>query len=229
MEDFGIRHFGAFVAAGVLLNLTPGPDLLYAITRAGAQGPRAGWAAALGTSAGCLVHVALGALGVAALLAASASAFALLKLVGAAWLAWLGLRMLLAPAQAPAPDTRTRAADGTVARHPGLADVFREAALINMLNPKVALFFLAFVPQFVAPQAARPGLAFAVLGAVFVFNGTLVTGALGMAAATAATRLRARAGSASWSRAMVRIGAWLPRAIGALFVALGLKLAVEPR
>lgn len=229
MEDFGIRHFGAFVAAGVLLNLTPGPDLLYAITRAGAQGPRAGWAAALGTSAGCLVHVVLGALGVAALLAASASALALLKLVGAAWLAWLGLRMLLAPAQAPAPVTRTRGEDGTVARHPRLADVFREAALINMLNPKVALFFLAFVPQFVAPQAARPGLAFAVLGAVFVFNGTLVTGAVGMAAATAATRLRARAGSASWSRAMVRIGAWLPRAIGALFVALGLKLAVEPR
>lgn len=225
MEELGIRHFGAFVVAGVLLNLTPGPDLLYAIARAGAQGPRAGWAAALGTSAGCLVHVALGALGVAALLAASASAFALLKLAGAAWLAWLGLRMLFAPA----PDAATPATDGVAARQRGLADVFREAALINVLNPKVALFFLAFVPQFVAPQASRPGVAFAMLGAVFVFNGTLLTGAVGMAAAAAAARLRARAGSPSWSRAVGRAGAWLPRAIGALFVALGLKLALEPR
>jgi threonine/homoserine/homoserine lactone efflux protein len=227
MEDLGIRHFGAFVAAGVLLNLTPGPDLLYAITRAGAQGSRAGWAAALGTSTGCLVHVALGALGIAALLASSASAFLLLKLAGAAWLAWLGLRMLLAPA--PAPDTVAQGTEGRAAQPLGLAAVFREAALINILNPKVALFFLAFVPQFVSPQAAQPGLAFAALGAVFVFNGTLVTGAVGIAAAATTDRLRARDGSPSWSRAVASIGAWMPRAIGALFVALGLKLAFEPR
>jgi threonine/homoserine/homoserine lactone efflux protein len=229
MEDLGIRHFGAFVAAGVLLNLTPGPDLLYAITRAGAQGSRAGWAAALGTSTGCLVHVALGALGIAALLATSASAFLLLKLAGAAWLAWLGLRMLLAPAPAPAPDTVAQGTEGRAAQPLGLAAVFREAALINILNPKVALFFLAFVPQFVSPQAAQPGLAFAALGAVFVFNGTLVTGAVGMAAAATADRLRARDGSPSWSRAVAYTGTWMPRAIGALFVALGLKLALEPR
>lgn len=225
MEELGIRHFGAFVAAGVLLNLTPGPDLLYAITRAGAQGPRAGWAAALGTGTGCLVHVALGALGIAALLAASACAFLLLKLAGAAWLAWLGLRMLLAPA----PDTVVQGTDRRAAQRLGLAAVFREAALINILNPKVALFFLAFVPQFVSPQAARPGLAFAALGAVFVVNGTLVTGAVGMAAAAAADRLRARDASASWSRALAYASTWMPRAIGALFVALGLRLAFEPR
>jgi threonine/homoserine/homoserine lactone efflux protein len=225
MEELGIRHFSAFVAAGVMLNLTPGPDLLYAITRAGAQGSRAAWAAALGTSAGCLLHVALGALGVAALLATSATAFALLKFAGAGWLAWLGLRMLLARA----PTVATHHPPGSAANHQSLAGVFREAALINMLNPKVALFFLAFVPQFVAPQSARPGMAFAALGAVFVVNGALVTGAVGMTAAAAAARLRAHAGSPSWSRAVARIGTVLPRVIGALFVALGLKLALEPR
>jgi threonine/homoserine/homoserine lactone efflux protein len=225
MEELGIRHFGAFVAAGVLLNLTPGPDLLYAITRAGTQGSRAGWAAALGTSTGCLVHVALGALGIAALLATSASAFLLLKLAGAAWLVWIGLRMLLAPAR----DTVAQDTDSRAARPLGLAAIFREAALINILNPKVALFFLAFVPQFVSPQAVRPGLAFAALGAVFVFNGTVVTGAVGMTAAAAADRLRARDTSPSWSRALAYAGTWMPRAIGALFVALGLKLAFEPR
>lgn len=221
----GIPHVGAFVVAGMLLNLTPGPDLLYAVTRATAQGPRAGWVAALGTGAGCLVHIALGAFGVAALLAASASAFMLLKLAGAGWLVWLGLRMLLARP----PDRASQSAPDPAERQPGLLEVFREAALINALNPKVALFFLAFVPQFVAPQAERPGLAFAMLGAVFVFNGILVTGAVGMAAAAAAARLRAHAGPPSWSRAVSGIGAWLPRAIGALFVALGLKLALEPR
>jgi threonine/homoserine/homoserine lactone efflux protein len=229
MGDLGIQHSGAFVAAGLLLNLTPGPDLLFVAARAGESGHRAAWVAALGISAGCLVHVTLGALGVAALLAASPRAYAVLEAAGAAWLVWLGLRMLLArPAAgvvAPAA-----AAGGAAAPAPArpLGRLFLDGMLTNVTNPKVALFFLAFVPQFISPQATHPGLAFAILGAVFVVNGTLLTGALGSAVASAAGGLRA-ARSPRLARTVARAAALLPRAIGALFVAFGLRLVLAHR
>jgi threonine/homoserine/homoserine lactone efflux protein len=241
MSDPGILHFGAFVIAGLLLNLTPGPDLLYTSAQAGAHGARAGWVAALGIGTGGLVHVLLGALGVTALLAASATAFATLKLAGAAWLVWIGLRMALSrdvagsptqpspapagpagPADAAAPGDRLQQDAPARAAHRSLRAVYRDAVGVAVLNPKVALFFLAFVPQFIDPRATDPALAVALLGAVFVVNGTLVTGVVGTLTAAAARRLRAGdlplAGRAS---------AWLPRVLGAGFVALGLRLALE--
>ena len=238
MSDPGILHFGAFVIAGLLLNLTPGPDLLYTSAQAGAHGARAGWVAALGIGTGGLVHVLLGALGVTALLAASATAFATLKLAGAAWLVWIGLRMALSrdvsgspkrspPAQAGHPDAaapgdRLPPAAPARAAQRSLRAVYRDAVGVAVLNPKVALFFLAFVPQFIDPRATDPALAFALLGAVFVVNGTLVTGAVGTLAAVAARRLRAG------DRPLVgRAAASLSRVLGAGFVALGLRLALE--
>ncbi len=259
MDALGIVHVGAFVAAGLLLNLTPGPDLLYASTQAGAHGSRAGWIAALGIGAGGLVHVALGALGVSALIAASAGAFAVLKLAGAAWLAWIGARMLFAPrspsarpagiaaapstaprgtaptsaagpATAPVTDLPPAAADGASSRpaRPA-AEILREAVLVAVLNPKVALFFLAFVPQFIDPASPRPALAFVLLGALFVVNGTLVTGAVGTMAAAAAASLRAGPADRGWRRVATPLAALLPRAVGAALLGLGLRLAVAER
>jgi threonine/homoserine/homoserine lactone efflux protein len=226
MGDLGIQHLGAFVAAGLLLNLTPGPDLLFVAARAGESGRRAAWVASLGIGAGGLVHVAFGALGVSALLAASPRAYTLLETAGAAWLVWLGLRMLLAP-RAPT-DAPAAPAARTVAPRT-LPGMFRDAVLINLTNPKIAVFFLAFVPQFVAPGAAYPGLAFALLGAVFVFNGTLVTGLLGTAVASATAALRTCAGRSGKARAAARAAALMPRAIGVLLVAFGLRLVLVPR
>jgi threonine/homoserine/homoserine lactone efflux protein len=275
VDGLGIVHLGAFVVAGLLLNLTPGPDLLYTSVQAGAHGARAGWVAALGIGTGCLLHVALGAIGVSALLAASSTAFSALRLAGAAWLVWMGLRMLLARprrdaataahvARGSAPDSdpgsstgsptgpstgsptgssrgsssgpasdasagpdRAGAAPAPTPRT--LGAVWRDGALVNALNPKVAVFFLAFVPQFIAPDAARPALAFLVLGAVFVVNGTLVTGALGTLAAGAAAALRAGPPTHGWRRHASRALPWLPRAVGAAFVALGARLALSER
>jgi threonine/homoserine/homoserine lactone efflux protein len=240
VAELGIQHFGAFVAAGLLLNLTSGPDLLFVAARAGEAGRRAAWVAALGIGAGCLVHVALGALGVAALLAASPHAYAVLEAAGAAWLVWLGLRMLLArratvhraaaaAAAAAAPAAEARAAPARAPAPRPLAGVFRDAMLTNVTNPKIALFFLAFVPQFVAPQAAFPGLAFALLGLVFVLNGTLLTAALGTVVASAADGLRGPGASPRRARALALAASLLPRAIGAIFVGLGLRLALAHR
>lgn len=218
MTELGVQHLGAFVVAGLLLNATPGPDLLYTASAAARGGRAAGWVAALGVSTGCLVHVGLGALGVTALLAASPGALGALKLAGAAWLAWLGWRML----RAQAPAVRDDADAGDRHARP-LAAVFRDAVLINLLNPKVALFVVAFVPQFIAPGAPHPGLAFVALGLLFVANGTLVTGVLGTLAAAAAHRVRAGGGLGA------RAARWLPRAVGAALIALGARLALDGR
>jgi threonine/homoserine/homoserine lactone efflux protein len=203
----GIIDLPLFIAAGLLLNITPGPDLLFIVGRAASQGVRAGVAAALGVAAGCLVHTAAVALGMAALLAASSTAFEVIKLAGAAYLAWLGLRLLLAhtaPTPAPAPASSAGAA-------------FWQGFITNALNPKVALFFLALLPQFVAPQASSKALALAVLGVIFALNSLLVI----VPVAWAAGRLGARLQRADATRR------WLDRALGVLFLGLAVRLALQ--
>lgn len=202
-----------FILAGVLLNLTPGPDVLYIVSSALRAGVRAGLAAAVGVAAGCLVHVTAAALGVSALLAASASAFTLLKYAGAAYLLWLGARILVAGGAAPGPDLAALAA--TAGARP-LKKVFGGGFLTNVLNPKVALFFLAFVPQFIAPAAPDKALAFMLLGLVFTANTVLLNSCWALAAAWLARRGAVR-GSLRW----------LDRAAGCLFIGFGLKLALS--
>ena len=205
------QHLALFIAAGLLLNLTPGPDVLYIVSNALRSGTRAGVVAGLGITAGCFVHVFAAAVGVSALLAASATAFTVLKWVGAAYLLWVGVRLLFAKAAAGMP--------GFAARNPAyetqsLWAVFRGGFLTNVLNPKVAIFFLAFVPQFIAPDAPNKALAFILLGILFNINSVPVNSGWAIAAA--------------W---MARHGAvqrgmhWLDRAAGAMFIAFGLKLA----
>lgn len=208
---FGIHDLTLFVLSGLLLNLTPGPDSLLVITRSAAQGWLAGAAAALGIAAGTCLHILAAALGLSALLATSATAFTLVKLMGAAYLVWLGLGLLFRR-----PHTQAKPA-GTSAV--SLRRVFLQGFLSNALNPKVALFFLAFVPQFIAPDGPDQTLAFLILGGIFNLNSLLWCLLLAVATARASARLRP--GEA--------LGRWLHRAIGGLFIALGVKLSLAGR
>jgi len=154
-------------------------------------------------------------------LVASAGAFATLKLAGAVWLAWVGARMLLARRPPSAPPRGASA--------PGAAAILREAVLVAALNPKVALFFLAFVPQFIDPASPSPALAFVLLGMLFVVSGTLVTGVLGTMAAAAAASLRAGPADRGWRRVAAPLASLLPRAVGAVLLGLGLRLTLAER
>lgn len=207
---FGTHDFLLFVASGVLLNITPGPDMLYIIGRSTAQHARAGAAAALGIGAGCLVHITAAALGLSAVLAASATAFTALKFVGAAYLVYVGISLV-----------RSSGASHRAVRAPALAPValrtvFVQGFFTNVLNPKVALFFLAFLPQFIDAEAPNKPLAFLFLGAVFNLNGTLWN----LLVAWSAARL-----TAGFERS--RLAAWFSRCIGAFFVVLGVRLAFD--
>jgi threonine/homoserine/homoserine lactone efflux protein len=207
----GIHELGLFILSGLLLNITPGPDTAYIVGRSVQMGWRGGAAAALGISAGCLVHVFAAAIGLSALLAASSVAFTAIKLIGAAYLFYIGLRMVLAH-----PTANDDAPTAGIADRLSLCDVFWQGALTNVLNPKVALFFLAFLPQFVAADAPSKALAFIALGFIFIFNGTMWCLGVAAFAAKAAGRLRQS------SRAVL----WINRALGGVFIALGIRVAM---
>jgi threonine/homoserine/homoserine lactone efflux protein len=205
-----------FIAAGLLLNLTPGPDVLYIVSNALRGGARSGMVAALGITAGCFVHIFAAAVGVSALMTASATAFTVLKWAGAAYLVYVGCRLMLSKIGS-AIDLEATQAYSTRAR--GLKHyqtIFLRGFGTNALNPKVALFFLAFLPQFIAPEVEHKAMAFLLLGLLFNFNGLWVN--LGWA--VAAAWLASRAGVVQ--RSML----WLDRVAGALFIGFGIKLAL---
>jgi threonine/homoserine/homoserine lactone efflux protein len=209
----GTHDLALFVISGLLLNMAPGPDSLLIMARSATQGWRAGSAAALGIGAGTCVHIVAAALGMSAVLATSATAFMVVKLIGAAYLLYIGIGMLLAK--------RKEAADPTAIELPALPyrRIFAQGFLTNVLNPKVALFFLAFVPQFISPEAEHKALAFILLGAIFNFNGMLWCHFLALSTAFAQQRLQVGR----------RLGLWLERGTGGLFTALGIKLALADR
>ena len=204
---FELESLVLFVVAGLVLNLTPGPDLLYITARSVGQGARAGAASALGIAAGCLVHTAAAALGISVLLRAAPVAYDVLRLAGAAYLIFLGVQALRAP----------RAAAGIAPLPPTpLKRVFWQGFVTNVLNPKVALFFLAFLPQFADPARGAFALQVLVLGLIFVVNGLWVCLAVAYAAAAAA----------HWLDRSGRAVATLQRGSGLLLVGLGLHLAL---
>jgi threonine/homoserine/homoserine lactone efflux protein len=211
----GIHDFWLFIISGLLLNVTPGPDTAYIIGRSVQLGWRGGMVAAFSIGSGCLVHVFGAAIGLSALLAASSAAFNLIKWVGAGYLCYIGVKMLLSRAQAEAPD-ELRQVDAIAPREISLRQVFLQGALTNILNPKVALFFLAFLPQFVAADTPHKATAFLLLGLIFVFNGTLWCLVVAAFAARAAGRIR---GSGQAMRC-------INRALGCLFVYLGIRVAL---
>jgi threonine/homoserine/homoserine lactone efflux protein len=204
----GIHHYWLFIATAILLVITPGQDTFFILGRSLSGGRSAGIAAALGITAGSVIHTFAAALGLSALLATSPYAFIAVKFAGAAYLIYMGVRALLSRANGlPGDDGATRA-DG---RWPA----FRQGILSNLLNPKVALFFLALMPQFIEAGSTRKVAAFLVLGLTFVALGVIWCVVLAVAAA----KLR---GAFLRRPSMANV---LNKVAGAMFIALGLKLA----
>jgi threonine/homoserine/homoserine lactone efflux protein len=204
----GVHDLWLFVLSAFLLNVTPGPDTLYIVGRSTAQGLRGGLLAALGIGAGALVHISAAALGLSAILAASATAFTVVKLIGAAYLLYVGVGLIRSAAESARPVA-------SESRALSMRGVFFQGFLTNVLNPKVALFFLAFLPQFVAADAPSKPLAFLLLGFIFDFNGTLWN----LFVAWSTARLSKLAPSASFKT-------WFNRCVGALFIGVGIRLAL---
>ena len=211
---FGTHSLGLFAATVFVVNATPGVDFAYTVTRTLQGGVRAGLAAALGIGAGCVLHALAAAFGLAALLAASATAFSILKWAGAAYLLWLAFGMLRAAAR-PQPED---AAQPVAAAPAGDWRTFRDGLLTNALNPKIALFFLALLPQFIDAAAPDKTLAFLFLGAWFVVQGLAFL--VGLVVLVAPLR-RWRPHDA-WRRAL-QAGA------GGLFGLLAARLALSER
>ena len=215
--DMSIDQLLLFVAAGLLLNLTPGPDVLYIVSHALRAGARAGMVAALGITAGCFVHIFAAAVGVSALIAASATAFTALKWAGAAYLVYVGVSLVFSKA----PSAIKFDGNSSVSMPPSgtlsLRNVFIRGFGTNALNPKVAVFFLAFLPQFIAPEAEHKSMAFLLLGLLFNFNALWVNLGWALAAAWLARRVNA----------VQRSLHWLDRIAGALFIGFGVKLALS--
>jgi threonine/homoserine/homoserine lactone efflux protein len=206
-----VDSLGLYVVASLALILTPGQDMLYVMSRALAQGRLAGVCSAVGVITGILVHTALAALGVGAILLASEALFLALKLVGAAYLVYLGLKLLL---------SRAAPADPRLAPRPlSAAALFWQGVLSNVSNPKIVLFFLAFLPQFVDPASASPTRDLVFLGVLYAAMGLPVKVGVALAAGALSERLLRR------PQALL----WVNRASGAVLVGLGLRLATAQR
>ncbi len=216
--DLGIQNIWLFILAGWALNLTPGPDVFYMVTHSLKSGWRGGAIAAAGITAGCFVHVAAATVGLSALITASSTAFTALKWVGAAYLVYVGWQMLSSKANSSAMDSVAASAILFMATdQKNYKKIFKQGFFTNVLNPKVALFFLAFLPQFISPTSAHPTLAFLFLGVLFILSSIPI--GLGYVALAAWVSQR----TATLQRGMH----WLERAAGALFIGFGIKLALS--
>ena len=201
-----VSQLVAFVFASAILGITPGPDIIYVITRGAAQGPRAGLAAAAGLTTGIVGHTVLIVVGLSAILAASATAFTVIKIAGAAYLIYLGIRMWRSgDAIGLANDAGARP----------IGAIYRQTIVMNLLNPKVALFFLAFLPQFVNPAAGPLPPQFALLSVIFMIVSFTIMASAGFAGGQIRRLLTKRA----------MAGRWIQRAVGSVPIALGISLA----
>ena len=215
----GITGFTLFIVAVMLLSVTPGPDTAYIVGRSVAQGRGAGVVSALGIALGCIVHTLACAFGLTALLAASVTAFTIVKFAGAIYLIYLGVRLIFAkPAAQKTSDkqseeTRVRAAPKT------LQQLFTQGFVTNVLNPKVVLFFVSFIPQFVAADSPHKTLAFLALGLVFVLVSTFWNTFVAWIAGSVTQRFSGKPS----------VKLWLDRVVGSAFVGLGIKLATSHR
>jgi threonine/homoserine/homoserine lactone efflux protein len=201
-------HFLLFLASSIAITIAPGPDNLQVLARGISQGRAAGVVAALGFAAGVTFHTTLAALGVAALLRSSPVAFQILKLAGAAYLIWIGIKALRSQGLATAHERAPQP----------LAAIFRQSVLGNMMNPKVTLFFVVFLPQFVDPHGAqRVTLQMLELGALFMLQAAVIFSAFGLCAGVIG----------AWLKRRPKLGVWLDRLAGATFVAIGIRVALR--
>jgi threonine/homoserine/homoserine lactone efflux protein len=211
MLDYSLAHWIGFLTAAVLLNISPGPDMAFILGHTMKSGTRAGFSAVFGIWTGACIHVLLAAFGLSAILAASAIAFSTVKWVGAVYLVWLGIQALRSKGEGGF----VRAAGETV----GWRRIYRQGVLVSLLNPKVAIFFLAFLPQFVVEGAGPAWLQLAVHGGLIIVVAFFIEPPLILAGGRLADLFKRNA----------RIGLWLDRGLGALFVALGVRLALTTR
>ena len=201
-----LSNTGVFVGAALVLLLIPGPAVLYIVARSVEQGRRAGFISDLGIHSATLVHILAAALGLSALLASSALAFSIVKYAGAAYLIWLGLKKILGRADDP---------DGAELPRHSYRRLFRDGFIVNLLNPKTALFFFAFLPQFVEPERGHLAMQVTFLGLVFALLGLITDGCYALLAGTAGTWLKQ-------SRRYLQIERYVS---GTLFIGLGLTAA----
>ena len=207
------QHWSLVLGAALALNISPGPDALFILSRTLAHGRRVGLACSLGVCTGALVHVCAAAVGVSALLATSALAFAVVKWIGAAYLLYLGVRtVLFAHREALLDDTVTSI-------HLTFGTAFRQGVAVDVLNPKVAVFFMAFLPQFIVPELGHfPGQ--------LVFNGLTVI-AVGLA--WSCLLVLVAGGLTGVLQQRPAVGVWVRRAVGGVLVGLGIRLALLER
>jgi threonine/homoserine/homoserine lactone efflux protein len=201
-------NFALFLATSLAITFAPGPDNLQVLARGISQGRAAGLVSALGFAAGVTFHTTLAALGIAALLRSSPLAFQILKLAGAAYLVWIGIKALR---------SQGLAAAGERERQP-LSTIFRQSVLGNMMNPKVTLFFVVFLPQFVDPRGAQGvTLQMLELGLIFMLQTVVVFSIFGLCAGTIG----------GWLKRRPRAGVWLDRLAGLTFIAIGIRVALR--
>lgn len=211
MFDYSMTHWMAFLSAAVLLNLSPGPDFTFILGQTLRSGRRHGFAAMFGVWSGATLHVVMAAVGLSAILATSALAFSVVKWIGAAYLVWLGIKMLLSSG-----DSISTGDGGVKVR---LRSVYRQGVLVSALNPKVALFFLAFLPQFVVEGAGPVGAQLLLHGSLIIVVAAFIEPPLVMVGSKLGAFLRQNR----------RVGVWMDRGLGALLVALGARLAASAK
>jgi threonine/homoserine/homoserine lactone efflux protein len=213
MPDIGLAQIAGFLLAAALITLAPGPDNLAVLSLGLSRGRHAGIGFGLGCALGCFTHTVWATLGVTALIAASQTAFFILKMAGAAYLVWLGWQALRSAGAKFAAET------GAGKDPTPLRAYLLRGFVANAINPKVALFFLAFLPQFVDPARGNAAAQTALLGALFAAQTVLIFGAIGYYAGTLG----------GWLRGRPAVGLWLDRATGLLFIGLGIRLALSGR
>ena len=213
MPDISLAQVAGFLLAAALITFAPGPDNLSVLSLGLSRGRRAGIGFGLGCALGCFTHTIWATLGVTALIAASDTAFAALKFAGAAYLGWLGVQAL------KSPGAKFTAEAGATATQEAMRPYVMRGFVANAINPKVALFFLAFLPQFVDPARGAAAAQTALLGTLFALQTVLIFGALGWYAGTVG----------GWLRGRPAVGRWLDRATGVLFIGLGIRLALAQR
>ncbi len=211
MFEYSLLHWSTFFTAALLLNLSPGPDIAFILGQTVRGGRKSGFAAMLGIWTGAFGHVLMAAAGLSVIIATSAFAFSIVKWAGAAYLIWLGIAALRSGGGSFISDDATQSA--------GFFPIYRQGALVGLLNPKVAVFFLAFLPQFIVDGAGPVWAQLFLHGILVIAVAAVVEPPLVLAGEKLTAKLR---GSAT-------LGKWMDRSLGAIFIGLGLRLAFEKR
>ena len=212
---FGVENYLAFMAASLLLSITPGSDSMYIITRSVSQGNKAGIYSVLGIVSGILVHTLLAALGLSILLASSPLAFTIVKYIGASYLCYLGFKMLTSKQDALITESLTE--NTKLAKTLDYFKIYKQGVLTNTLNPKVALFFVAFFPQFVDPSYAHSTVSFLILGLTFALTSLIWCLCLALLASRFSEKLRENPA----------IESMLNKISGVVFIGMGIRLLTD--